>query len=97
MICLTSAFIVRSTCLSGVSAATYTTGSIHHDDWVLTKPDGTTHSHEGQLQVNGVDAYCVDYEATFHKNKTMIAGTYKDIGLTAEKSKTISCNCLLWI
>lgn len=90
MICLTSAFIVGSTCLSGVSAATYTTGSIYHDDWVLTKPDGSTHGHEGQLQVNGVDAYCVDYETTFHKNKTMIAGTYKDIGLTAEKAKRLA-------
>lgn len=90
MICLTSAFIVGSTCLSGVSATTYTTGSIYHDDWVLTKPDGSTHGHEGQLQVNGVDAYCVDYETTFHKNKTMIAGTYKDIGLTAEKAKRLA-------
>lgn len=90
MICLTSAFIVGTTCLSGVSATTYTTGSIYHDDWVLTKPDGSTHGHEGQLQVNGVDAYCVDYETTFHKNKTMIAGTYKDIGLTAEKAKRLA-------
>ncbi len=90
MICLTSAFIVGSTCLSGVSAATYTTGSVHHDDWILTKPDGSTHGHEGQLQVNGVDAYCVDYETTFHKNKTVVAGTYKDIGLTAEKAKRLA-------
>lgn len=90
MICLTSAFIVGSTCLSGVSAATYTTGSIRHEDWVLTKPDGSTHGHEGQLQVNGVDAYCVDYEVTFHRNTEMKAGTYKDIGLTAEQAKRLA-------
>lgn len=90
MICLTRAFIVGSTCLSGVSAATYTTGSIRHEDWVLTKPDGSTHGHEGQLQVNGVDAYCVDYEVTFHRNTEMKAGTYKDIGLTAEQAKRLA-------
>ena len=90
-LCFASAIMLISGLTTNAFALTGTTGSIVYDDWILIDPtDGSTHGHEGYLMVDNQPVFCVDYYTTFHKNKTVTAGTYKDIGIDESKAKRLS-------
>lgn len=90
-LCFASAVMLISGFTTNAFALTGTTGSIVYDDWILIDPtDGSTHGHEGYLMVDNQPVFCVDYYTTFHKNKTVTAGTYKDIGIDESKAKRLS-------
>ena len=91
VLCLASTVMILSGLTTSVSAATGTTGRKSYKDWVLVDPtDNSEHGREGYLTVDGKEVFCVDYYTTFRKNKTVTAGTYKDIGISESKAKRLS-------
>lgn len=91
VLCLASTVMLINGLITNVFAATGTTQRVSYDDWVLIDPtDGSTHGHEGYLMVDGKEVFCVDYYTTFHKNVTVSAGTYADIGISKEKADRLS-------
>lgn len=91
VLCFASAVMLVSGLTTNAFALTGTTSSKIYNDWILIDPtDGSEHGHEGYLMVDNQPVFCVDYYTTFHRNKTVTAGTYKDIGITEEKAKRLS-------
>lgn len=91
VLCLASTVMLVSGLTTNVSAATGTTGRKVYDDWILVDPtDNSEHGHEGYLMVDNQPVFCVDYYTTFHKNVTVSAGTYADIGISKEKADRLS-------
>lgn len=88
-------FISAMMLISGLTtyahALTGTTDSITYDDWILVDPKtGEEIGPEDYLMVDGQGVYCVDYYTDFFRNKTVTAGTYKDLGISEEKAKRLA-------
>lgn len=91
VLCFASAVMLMSGLTTNAFALTGTTSSKIYDDWILIDPaDGSEHGHEGYLMVDNQPVFCVDYYTTFHRNKTVTAGSYKDIGISESKAKRLS-------
>ncbi len=91
MIGAASAMLVLSSLTTSAHALTGTTNSIIYSEWKLTDPKTEkTDGVEGYLLVDDEPVYCVDYFTDFHRNKTVTAGSFKDIGISEEKAKRLS-------
>lgn len=86
-----SAFMIVSSLTISAFALTGITDSIIYKDWVLIDPtDNSSHGPEGYLLVNNEPVFCVDYYEDFHRNKTVVAGDFNDIGISEAKAKRLS-------
>lgn len=91
LLCLVGAGLLVNTLTLNTYALTGKTGVKIYDEWMLVDPiSGEEHGNEGYLLVDGKEVFCVDYDAAFHPNRTVTAGTYKDIGINESKAKRLS-------
>lgn len=74
-----------------VNAVEYITGSIHHDDWWVAFPlTGRTDEHEGQLQINGEDVFCVEAYVDYKLGVSMDLVDWSDLGISKDVARELS-------
>ena len=74
-----------------VNAATYLTSSKKHTDWWLADPsDGRHDSKEGELQVNGEKAFCIDAFTKFKSGVEMNIVSWDTVGIRQDIAEELA-------